>query len=312
MNILEVSNISKKYGKKQALSDVSFNVKEGDIFGLIGPNGAGKSTLINIISGILSPLDGCVKIGGYDIRKEPIKAKQLIGLVPQDLALSEDISAKDNLEFFGRLYGLRGKNLHRAVDEALKIAGLENKKKEQVKKFSGGMKRRLNLVAAIMHKPRLLILDEPTVGVDHQSRNNIFEFLQKINREENTTILYTSHYMEEIEALCKNIFIIDDGKEVASGAVNSVKEKVSETVTLNIRINERNLEAIDKLSIIDGALKLEENNSEMKILYERKKLNLDEVIKTLQSCGASIKGLDIQELNLGEVFLQLTGKNLRE
>ncbi len=312
MNILEINKISKKYGKKQALNDVSFNIKEGDMFGLIGPNGAGKSTLISIISGILSPLEGSVKIGGYDIKKEPIKAKQLIGLVPQDLALSEDLSARDNLEFFGRLYGLKGKKLHQAVDEALKLAGLEDKKKQAVKKFSGGMKRRLNLVAAIMHKPRLLILDEPTVGVDPQSRNNIFEFLRKINKEENTTILYTSHYMEEVEALCKNIFIIDDGKEVASGDLNSVKEKVSETVTLSIRTTEKNLEAIDKLSILDGALKVEDNDTEIKILYERKKLNLDEVIRTLQSCNASIKSLDIQELNLGEVFLQLTGKNLRE
>ncbi len=312
MNILEINNISKKYGKKQVLTNVSFNIEDGDMFGLIGPNGAGKSTLINIISGILNPLDGSIKIAGYDIQKEPLKAKRLIGVVPQELALSEDISAKDNLEFFGRFYGLKGKQLHSAVDEALELAALTDKKKEAVKKFSGGMKRRLNLVAAIMHKPKLLILDEPTVGVDPQSRNNIFEFLRKINREEKTAILYTSHYMEEVEALCKNIFIIDDGKEVVAGTLDKVKESVSENITLKIKINEKNVDAENKLKELDGALKVESFDTEIKILYQREKMNLDEVIKTLQNSGASIKGLDIEELNLGEVFLQLTGKNLRE
>ena len=312
MKILEVKDVSKKYGKKQVLSGVTFDIEEGDIFGLIGPNGAGKSTLINIITGILDPLNGEVLIGGHNIKKNPIEAKKLIGLVPQELALSEDISAIDNLNFFASLYGLSGKKLKDAVSEALEVTGLTEKKKEKVKKFSGGMKRRLNLAAAIMHKPRLLILDEPTVGIDPQSRNNIFEYLRKINSQDKTTILYTSHYMEEVEELCKNIFVIDEGREIAYGTLNSVKEKANGTVTLEIKADNINEDLIEKIRLLDGALNVEQSADTVTILYERSKVNLDETIKILQTSGAVIKALQINELNLGEVFLQLTGKKLRE
>lgn len=312
MKILEVKDVSKKYGKKQVLSGVSFDIEEGDIFGLIGPNGAGKSTLINIITGILDPLNGEVLIGGHSIKKKPIEAKRLIGLVPQELALSEDISAIDNLNFFASLYGLSGKKLKEAVNEALEVVGLTEKKKEKVKKFSGGMKRRLNLAAAIMHKPRLLILDEPTVGIDPQSRNNIFEYLRKVNSQDKTTILYTSHYMEEVEELCKNIFVIDEGREIAYGSLNSVKEKANGTVTIEIKADKINEDLIEKIRILDGALNVEKEAGTLNILYERNKVNLDELIKILQTSGAVIKAIQINELNLGEVFLQLTGKKLRE
>ncbi|UTC83205.1 ABC transporter ATP-binding protein [Treponema denticola] len=312
MKILEVKDVSKKYGKKQVLSGVSFDIEEGDIFGLIGPNGAGKSTLINIITGILDPLNGEVLIGGHSIKKKPIEAKKLIGLVPQELALSEDISAIDNLNFFASLYGLSGKKLKEAVNEALEVVGLTEKKKEKVKKFSGGMKRRLNLAAAIMHKPRLLILDEPTVGIDPQSRNNIFEYLRKVNSQDKTTILYTSHYMEEVEELCKNIFVIDEGREIAYGSLNSVKEKANGTVTIEIKADNINEDLIEKISLLDGALNVGKEGNTLNILYERSKVNLDELIKILQTSGAVIKAIQINELNLGEVFLQLTGKKLRE
>ena len=312
MKILEVKDVSKKYGKKQVLSGVSFDIEEGDIFGLIGPNGAGKSTLINIITGILDPLNGEVLIGGHSIKKKPIEAKRLIGLVPQELALSEDISAIDNLNFFASLYGLSGKKLKEAVNEALEVVGLTEKKKEKVKKFSGGMKRRLNLAAAIMHKPRLLILDEPTVGIDPQSRNNIFEYLRKVNSQDKTTILYTSHYMEEVEELCKNIFVIDEGREIAYGTLNSVKEKANGTVTIEIKADKINEDLIEKIRILDGALNVEKEANTLNILYERNKVNLDGLIKILQTSGAVIKAIQINELNLGEVFLQLTGKKLRE
>ena len=312
MKILEVKDVSKKYGKKQVLSGVSFDIEEGDIFGLIGPNGAGKSTLINIITGILDPLNGEVLIGGHSIKKKPIEAKKLIGLVPQELALSEDISAIDNLNFFASLYGLSGKKLKEAVNEALEVVGLTEKKKEKVKKFSGGMKRRLNLAAAIMHKPRLLILDEPTVGIDPQSRNNIFEYLRRVNSQDKTTILYTSHYMEEVEELCKNIFVIDEGREIAYGTLNSVKEKANGTVTIEIKADNINEDLIEKIRILDGALNVEKEANTLNILHERNKVNLDELIKILQTSGAVIKAIQINELNLGEVFLQLTGKKLRE
>src|SRR5690554_4877345 len=183
MNIIEVKNISKKFEDKVVLDNISFHIEKGDIFGLIGPNGAGKSTLINIMTGLLDANNGSITIGGFDIKKEALKAKEFFGLVPQELALIESVSAYDNLEFFGSLYGLKGKILKEKVNYALDITGLSEKKKEKVKKFSGGMKRRLNLAAAIMHQPRILILDEPTVGIDPQSRNHIFEFIKGINKE---------------------------------------------------------------------------------------------------------------------------------
>jgi len=174
-----VKNVTKRFCDKLVLDNVSFEIKEGDIFGLIGPNGAGKSTLINIMTGLLKGNSGEVEVGGYSISKDPLKAKALIGLIPQELALMEQLSAYDNLEYFGAFYGLGGKLLKERIKEAMEVTGLSDRKKEKVKKFSGGMKRRLNLAVAIMHRPKVLIMDEPTVGVDPQSRNCIFEFVKK-------------------------------------------------------------------------------------------------------------------------------------
>ena len=216
MAIIEVENITKRFNDKLVLDNVSYIVEKGEVFGFIGPNGAGKSTLINIMTSLLVPDSGTIKICGYDIIKEPIKAKECIGYVPQDLSLMEEMNAYDNLEFFGALYGLKGKELKERIREALKVTGLEDTKRKKVKKFSGGMKRRLNIAVAILHHPKVLILDEPTVGVDPQSRNHIFSFIRSICKEWGTTVLYTSHYMEEIEELCKRVFIIDLGKEIAN------------------------------------------------------------------------------------------------
>ena len=181
MGIINVKNITKRFGDKIVLDKISYEVNEKEIFGFIGPNGAGKSTLINIMTSILVPDRGTIEIDGYDILKEPIKAKKIMGYVPQELALIEHIDAYSNLEYFGAMYGLKGKLLKERINEALKITGLLEKKKEKVNKFSGGMKRRLNIAAAIMHHPKILILDEPTVGVDPQSRNHIFNFIKTDN-----------------------------------------------------------------------------------------------------------------------------------
>ncbi len=226
MGIIEIKNITKRFNDKLVLDNVSFKVNEGEIFGFIGPNGAGKSTLINIMTTLLVPDSGKIKICGYDIVKESLKAKANIGYVPQDIALLEELSAYDNLEFFGALYGLKGKLLKERIKEALEVTGLEDKRKQKVKKFSGGMKRRLNIATAIMHHPKVLIMDEPTVGVDPQSRNHIFTFTKKICKEWGTTVIYTSHYMEEVEELCERVFIIDLGKEIAYGNKEDIKRKV--------------------------------------------------------------------------------------
>ena len=227
MSLIEVKNITKRFDENIVLDNISLSIDEGDIFGLIGPNGAGKSTLIKIMTGLWDSNGGDVIIDGYNIKEEPLRVKEQIGLVPQEIALYESISAYDNLEFFGYLYGLKGKQLKARIDEALELVGLEGKRKEKVQKFSGGMKRRLNIACAILHHPRILIMDEPTVGIDPQSRNHIFEFTKRINRENKTTVIYTSHYMEEVEMLCNNIFIIDLGQEVAYGSKKSIKSMIS-------------------------------------------------------------------------------------
>lgn len=263
MSLIEVKNITKKFDQNIVLDNVSFQVEEGEIFGLIGPNGAGKSTLINIMVGLWDSNKGDVIIGGYNIKTEPIKVKKQIGLVPQEIALFDNVSAYDNLEFFGSLYGLGGKLLRKRINEALEIIGLQDKRKEKVKKFSGGMKRRLNIAAAIMHHPRILIMDEPTVGIDPQSRNHIFEFTKKINREDKTTIIYTSHYMEEVEMLCNNIFIMDLGQEIAYGSKSRIKSLVSNNNKVNLKVENYKAELLLDIKSMDGVLECGEENIQL-------------------------------------------------
>ena len=237
MNIIKVENITKRFKDKLVLDNISFDIEEGEIFGLIGPNGAGKSTLINIITNLMMADSGNVFVEGKNLLEDTIYIKSIIGLVPQELAIIEQLTPYDNLEYFGYLYGLSGKLLKDRINEALEFAGLVDVKKKKISKLSGGMKRRLNLAIAILNHPKILILDEPTVGVDPQSRNHIFDFLRKLSNENNTTIIYTSHYMEEVEHLCSKIFIIDEGKEIASGTQDYLKSLVFSNKKLNIKID---------------------------------------------------------------------------
>lgn len=312
MNIIEIKNISKKFDDKVVLDNISFNIEKGDIFGLIGPNGAGKSTLINIMTGLLDANSGSITIGGYDTKKQSLKSKEFLGLVPQELALMESITAYDNLEFFGSLYGLKGKLLKERIHHALDITGLTEKKKDKVKKFSGGMKRRLNLAAAIMHEPKILILDEPTVGIDPQSRNHIFEFIKGVNRDNNTTILYTSHYMEEVEYLCNNLFIIDEGKEVAYGSKRTVKSMISNNNKVSLKVDNINKDLTYGIGLIQGVISVEANHDEIHLLVESDNFKLEPLLKLLENNGSTIKSINVDEPNLEEVFLNLTGKKLRD
>ncbi len=220
--MLEVKKLVKRYGSKLAVSDVSFKVEKGEIYGLLGPNGAGKSTTINVITGLIQKDSGQVTIGGLDLDKELTKAKYLLGIVPQELAIYNDLSALANVKFFGSLYGLSGRKLNERALEMLDFVGLLDKAKDKVKTCSGGMKRRLNIACGLVHRPKLLILDEPTVGIDPQSRNHIMEAILQLNRE-GTTILYTTHYMEEAEQLCSRIAIMDAGQIVAQGNLSELR-----------------------------------------------------------------------------------------
>ena len=311
MSIIEVKNITKRFNDKLVLDNVSYEVNEGEIFGFIGPNGAGKSTLINIMTTLLIPDSGTIKICGYDILKEPIKAKECIGYVPQDLALLEELNAYDNLEFFGALYGLKGKLLKERIKEALKVTGLDDTKKQKVKKFSGGMKRRLNIAAAIMHHPKVLILDEPTVGVDPQSRNHIFSFVKNICKEWGTTVIYTSHYMEEIEELCKRVFIMDLGKEVSYGDREDIKSSVFSNNKVLIEAQNISAKTIMDLKDIDGIMKVSDREETISLTINSK-FKLANVLSLLEKNHINIKKISYEEPKLEDVFLSLTGKSLRD
>ena len=311
MAIIEIKNITKRFNDKLVLDNISYEINKGEIFGFIGPNGAGKSTLINIMTSLLVPDSGSVKICGYDIVKESLKAKANIGYVPQDIALLEELSAYDNLEFFGALYGLKGKLLKERIKEALEVTGLEDKRKQKVKKFSGGMKRRLNIATAIMHHPKVLIMDEPTVGVDPQSRNHIFTFTKKICKEWGTTVIYTSHYMEEVEELCERVFIIDLGKEIAYGNKEDIKCSVFPNNKVIIDASNMSGEALIKLENVEGILKIVDNEN-LITLTINSNFKLGNALNILEKENVIIKKISYEEAKLEDVFLTLTGKNLRD
>jgi ABC-2 type transport system ATP-binding protein len=220
--LLETRGLGKDYGDVCALAGLDLEVAEGEIFGLLGPNGAGKTTAISMMCGVVTPTRGSARVGGLDVTRDAFAARRLIGLVPQDLALYEELSAAQNLRFFGALYGLGGAELAARVDQALELAGLRERAREPVARYSGGMKRRLNLAAGLLHRPKLVILDEPTVGVDPQSRNHIFASIRALAAEHGMTVLYTSHYMEEVETLCRRVAILDHGKLIACSTVDDL------------------------------------------------------------------------------------------
>ncbi|SHI43730.1 ABC-2 type transport system ATP-binding protein [Clostridium amylolyticum] len=311
MKILEVNNLTKRFGDKIAVDNLSFYVNEGEIFGLLGPNGAGKSTTINIIISLLKSSKGEINIFGKSLHKNELDIKKNIGVVPQSLAIYENLTAEENIRFFAGLYGLSGKNLKEAVDYALDFTGLTEVRKTRAKKFSGGMMRRLNIACAIAHKPKFIIMDEPTVGIDPQSRNHILRSV-KLLQQEGCTILYTSHYMEEVEVLCNRIVIMDHGKIIAEGSKDELISLVSDSQNLEIQID--NMENIDmeKLKSITGVKSISVKEDNITINSSREINNLDKIIGFFTSQGVKIKNIDYKNINLEMVFLNLTGRNLRD
>lgn len=312
MSLIEIKNVTKRFDDKIAVDNISLSIEDGDIFGLLGPNGAGKSTLISMITGLLKPDSGDILVDGYSIIKNPLEVKRQLGLVPQEIALMETVSAYDNLEFWGSLYGLKGKLLKERINEALEVAGLIDRKNEKIKKFSGGMKRRLNIAAAILHHPRILIMDEPTVGIDPQSRNHIFEFTKEINKNRNTTVIYTSHYMEEVDYLCNGLFIMDLGKEVAYGTKKSVKAMVSDKSRLLLKPDSYTAETLIRVKALEGVMDLTEEDGMLKLVVKEESFNLNTLINSLYEEKIKIRGITFEEPTLEEVFLSLTGKTLRD
>ena len=331
--ILEAFNLTKKFGNFEAVKGVSFAVEEGEVFGLLGPNGAGKTTAISMLTTVLKPTSGTARIGGYDIIQEPMKVKETIGLVPQDLALYPTLSARTNLNFFGSIYGLRGKALEERVDDVLEIVALTDRQKDAVEKFSGGMKRRVNIAAGLVHHPRLLFLDEPTVGVDPQSRNHIFESVLKLNRERGMSIIYTSHYMEEVELLCNRAAIIDQGVIIAMDTIKNLIAMLGGGV-IHVGLRQFNpallgeiagLGAVKTATVMpapaDGketaaAEKPAGEAAEAVTLVKVEALHSQEalvnLIRYINDKDLAIASMEILEPNLESVFLHLTGKKLRE
>ncbi len=308
-SMIQVNNLSKSFDDIKAVKDISFTIKRGEVFGFLGPNGAGKSTTLNMMSTIVNGDSGSIFIDGNDLSSNQNKCKQLIGVVPQEISLYDEFSAYQNLLFWGSLYKVPTRELKRRIVEILKLIGLYDRKDDLIKTYSGGMKRRINIASALLHNPKILFMDEPTVGVDPQSRNRIFEIVETLNKQ-GMTIVYTTHYMEEVERLCNRIAIIDDGKIIAQGTKAALQKQsgVKEMVEICFKqINEKQIDQLKenlKLNII-------KNENCLAIECDANK-DLSKIIAASNSLDLEIVDLELKKANLETVFLNLTGKQLRD
>ncbi|KIL23832.1 hypothetical protein C2W58_02485 [Bacillus pumilus] len=314
--MLNVHNIKKYYKDKQVLKGITFHLKKGESFGLLGPNGAGKSTLIGILTGLIHATSGTITIEGIDLKKETKKAQQMIGIVPQEIALYLQLTAKENLMFWGKMYGLKGKELKSRVQETLELIGLKDRANDQVKVFSGGMKRRVNIGCAILHQPKLLIMDEPTVGIDPQSRSHILETVKTLNGE-GMTIIYTSHYMEEVEFLCERMAIMDHGSIIALGDQHELSELVGNqreiVLTIKCEHGQNDIDRVRQfIHEVDPLKEIDVQGNQMKIFDQHPQQLLSHLIQGVTALNIQIISAEIVEPNLENVFLYLTSKNLRD
>jgi ABC-2 type transport system ATP-binding protein len=310
-NIVEVSNLVKSYNGLTAVNGISFAIHRSEIFGLLGPNGAGKTTTISMLTCLLEPTSGTAGIDGHDVVSEAKTVKGIIGLVPQDLAVYPQLSARDNLLFFGRIYGLKGHQLGQRVDDLLELVGLKERAGDLVNNFSGGMKRRVNIAAGLLHQPQVLFLDEPTVGVDPQSRNFIFENIETLNRQ-GMTILYTTHYMEEAERLCHRVAIIDQGKIIAIDTPKALIDSLGGGI-IRLGLPETVKEPfIAKIKKLSGVKDISRQDNILSVQTYHSQEALMQIIQLLNTAGVTINTLEILEPNLESVFLHLTGRRLRD
>jgi ABC-2 type transport system ATP-binding protein len=308
---IEVQNLLKYFGEVKAVDGIDFTVQAGEIFSLLGPNGAGKTTTISMISCLLRPNEGDVLVMGHSVRKDPQAVKACLGVVPQEIALYEDLSARENLTFWGKMYGLRGEDLRKRVDEVLEVIGLADRQKGLVGKFSGGMKRRLNIGIALLHKPQLIIMDEPTVGIDPQSRRSILESVLQLNRE-GATVLYTTHYMEEAQELSDHIAIMDHGKLIAMGTHNELVKIIGEMDRLDVILSADAPHVVDAWKTIPGVHQVTSEDGHLSLLVDDSNLALPRLFEVVVNTNIRITSVEIHEPNLEAVFLHLTGRALRD
>ncbi|MFW6091130.1 MAG: ABC transporter ATP-binding protein [Actinomycetota bacterium] len=310
-HLAEATGLHKRFGDIHAVDDVSLHIDPGETYGLLGPNGAGKTTTISILAGLLEPDEGEVTVAGTAIRPRSTAGKGAIGLVPQEIAVYSDLSAEENLRFFASLYGMSPAATKSRIAEILEVIGLADRSKDRVSKYSGGMKRRLNIGIGLLHKPRLLVLDEPTVGVDPQSRNAILESVEALSVE-GMAVLYTTHYMEEAERLCDRVGIIDSGTIIAEGTTKQLVSSIGEQERLRIEVTGQLDGAADRVAEIVGAGKVSLDEHSMVVLTDNASRDLPSIIERLAAHGVQIGSIEVTRPDLEAVFLHLTGKALRE
>jgi ABC-2 type transport system ATP-binding protein len=325
--ILEVKNLVKQYGDLTAVKGISFDIQKGEIFSLLGPNGAGKTTTISMISGLLEPTSGEAFIGGYSITKQPLQAKRLLGVVPQEIALYPTLNARQNLEFFGRMYGLKGRELNQRIDAMLDFVELSDRQHDRIETFSGGMKRRINIAAGLLHDPQVIYMDEPTVGIDPQSRRRVLDTVKQLRDQRGMTVLYTTHLMEEAQELSNRVGIIDHGEIIAMGSPGELILQVGELDRLIFKVGdavvrEETLEAIR--TSVEGVTKAvfdppgEEGEDKTNVSgllvvnAKRGRRAMPFILHLAEEAGIQIQSVEVHEPDLEAVFLSLTGRALRD
>ena len=308
---IRVEGLTRHFGDIKAVDGVSFDIERGEIFSLLGPNGAGKSTTISMLSCLLEPDSGDAFVMGHSILSDPSGVKASIGVVPQEIALYEDLSARENLVFWGKMYGLRGAELNKKVDEVLEMIGLTDRQKGRVSKFSGGMKRRVNIGVALLHTPDVIIMDEPTVGIDPQSRRHILDGVIAFNQQ-GGSVLYTTHYMEEAQELSNHIAIMDQGQVIAKGTHDELVQIVGEQDRIDLELSDGAGAVVEAWRELDGVGQVSAEDGSACLLVDDSNLVLPQVFETANSAGVRITSVEIQEPNLETVFLHLTGRALRD
>jgi ABC-2 type transport system ATP-binding protein len=310
-NAIHAEDLSRQYGRIQAVRGICFDVHQGEIFSLLGPNGAGKSTTISMLACLLTPSGGDARVMGHSIIHEAMEVKRSIGVVPQEIALYADLTARENLNFWGKMYGLRGTALRQRVDEVLEIIGLADRQKSRVSTFSGGMKRRLNIGPALLHRPQVIIMDEPTVGIDPQSRRNILDKVKQLNQQ-GTTVLYTTHYMEEAQELSHHIAVMDRGQVIAYGTHDELVKIVGEQDRIDLTLNAEASRALECWRTLDGVDRVDAQNGKVTLMVDDSDFVLPRLFETGVRLGVRITLVEIQQPNLEAVFLHLTGRALRD
>jgi len=318
LNDIEVDLVTKRFEDTVAVDNVSMKVARGELFGLLGPNGAGKSTLTKMLSGMINPTSGMIKVGGYNIKDDPMKVKELLGVVPQDIVLYDYMNARGNLAFFGRLYGLSGDKLRNKIEELLKFTQLDEKAvKRHISTYSGGMKRRVNIAAALLHEPQVMLLDEPTAGLDPKNKLALWEIIKTLHKEGKTIVL-TTHMMDEAEELCNQVAIMDKGKIIALGSPRQLIKKVKMENTITVvpdKIPPKLIEAVQKISGVKSSYRAYDENEKietLKVITERAEDILPDVVSAIVTEGTKILSVQLSRATLEDVFILLTGRSLTE